>query len=232
MAKGGVHGEIDDLELWSAMAAAVAIRGTGAREEARGGKEWWRRAIAVPVLPLNRAGRGRMAGSRNLKAGHQWRPRWQVWSLRCGRELGRARQTQRAERSPRALFIGAEERREPGRELHVQAVNGAATLTRRVRDEQIERGRVRLAGVGSVHTGAVDAGRKPGWPRRPSSSSHGGHAGGGPAWPWCCSEGEGGRGAARRRGAATVDGGAVGLLGEGEGRTRRCSEQMGKKKEV
>jgi len=43
---------------------------------------------------------------------------------------------------------------------------------------------------------------------------------------------EGGRGAARRRGAATVDGGAVGLLGEGEGRTRRCSEQMGKKKEV
>jgi len=135
VAKGGVHGEIDDLELWSAMAAA-AIRGTGAREEARGGKEWWRRAIAVPVLPLNRAGRGRMAGSRNLKAGRQWRPRWQVWSLRCGRELGRARQTQRAERSPRALFIGAEERRrEPGRELHVQAVNGAATLTRRVRDE-------------------------------------------------------------------------------------------------
>jgi len=218
VAKGGVHGEIDDLELWSAMAAAVAIRGTGAREEARGGKEWWRRAIAVPVLPLNRAGRGRMAGSRNLKAGRQWRPRWQVWSLRCGRELGRARQTQRAERSPRALFIGVEERkREPGHELHVQAVNGAATLTRRVRDEQIERGRVRLAGVGSVHTGAVDAGRKPGWPRRPSSSSHGGHAGGGPAWPWCCSEGEGGRGAAQRRGAAAVDGGAVG--------PRCCSER-------
>jgi len=77
VAKGGVHGEIDDLELWSAMAAA-AIRGTGAREEARGGEAWWRRAIAVPVLPLNRAGRGRMAGSRNLKAGRQWRPRWQV----------------------------------------------------------------------------------------------------------------------------------------------------------
>ena len=237
MAKGGVHGEIDDLELWSAMAAA-AIRGTGAREEARGGKEWWRRAITVPVLPLNRAGRGRMAGSRNLKAGHQWRPRWQVWSLRCGRELGRARQTQRAERSPRALFIRAEERRrEPGRELHVQAVNGAATLTRRVRDEQIERGRVRLAGVGSVHTGAVDAGRKPGWPRRPSSSSHGGHAGGGPAWPWCCSEGEGGgrtrcgseEGRSRRRRWRC---GAEVLLGEGEGRTRCCSEQMGKKKEV
>ena len=237
VAKGGVHGEIDDLELWSAMAAA-AIRGTGAREEARGGKEWWRRAIAVPVLPLNRAGRGRMAGSRNLKAGHQWRPRWQVWSLRCGRELGRARQTQRAERSPRALFIGAEERRrEPGRELHVQAVNGAATLTRRVRDEQIERGRVRLAGVGSVHTGAVDAGRKPGWPRRPSSSSHGGHAGGGPAWPWCCSEGEGGgrtrcgseEGRSHRRRWRC---GAEVLLGEGEGRTRCCSEQMGKKKEV
>jgi len=234
-----VHGEIDDLELWSAMAAA-AIRGTGAREEARGGKEWWRRAIAVPVLPLNRAGRGRMAGSRNLKAGHQWRPRWQVWSLRCGRELGSARQTQRAERSPRALFIGAEERRrEPGRELHVQAVNGAATLTRRVRDEQIERGRVRLAGVGSVHTGAVDAGRKPGWPRRPSSSSHGGHAGGGPAWPWCCSEGEGGGGGRTRCGSEEGRNrrrrwrcGAEVLLGEGEGRTRCCSEQMGKKKEV
>ena len=241
VAKGGVHGEIDDLELWSAMAAA-AIRGTGAREEARGGKEWWRRAIAVPVLPLNRAGRGRMAGSRNLKAGHQWRPRWQVWSLRCGRELGRARQTQRAERSPRALFIGVEERRrEPGRELHVQAVNGAATLTRRVRDEQIERGWVRLVGVGSVHTGAVDAGRKPGWPRRPSSapsySSHGGHDGGGPAWPWCCSKGEGGgrkrcgseEGRSRRRRWRC---GAEVLLGEGEGRTRCCSEQMGKKKEV
>jgi len=237
VAKGGVHGEIDDLELWSAMVAA-AIRGTGAREEARGGKEWWRRAIAVPVLPLNRAGRGRMAGSRNLKAGHQWRPRWQVWSLRCGRELGRARQTRRAERSPRALFIGAEERRrEPGRELHVQAVNGASTLTRRVRDEQIERGRVRLAGVGSVHTGAVDVGRKPGWPRRPSSSSHGGHAGGGPAWPWCCSEGEGGgrtrcgseEGRSRRRRWRC---GAEVLLGEGEGMTRRSSEQMGKKKEV
>ena len=113
---------------------------------------------------------------------------------------------QRVERSPRALFIGVEERRrEPGRELHVQAVNGASTLTWRVRDEQIKRGRVRLAGVGSVHTGAVDAGRKPRWPRRPSSSSHGGHAGGGPAWPWCCLEGEGG---GRREDAVRLGGGA------------------------
>jgi hypothetical protein len=73
VAKGGVHGEIDDLELLSAMAAAAVIRGTRAGEEARGGEAWRRCAIAVPVLPLNREERGRMAGSRNLKAGHQWR---------------------------------------------------------------------------------------------------------------------------------------------------------------
>jgi hypothetical protein len=141
VAKGGVHGEIDDLELWSAMAAVAAIRGTGAGEEARGGEAWQRRAIAMLVLPLNRAERGRMAGSRNLKAGRQWQSRWQVQALRCGRELGRARRTKRAERSTRALFIGVEERR--GGESRIASFACmlsmvAATLTQRAWDEWIK----------------------------------------------------------------------------------------------
>jgi hypothetical protein len=62
------------------------------REGARGGEAWWQHAVAVPVLPLNRAERGRIAVLRSLKVGRQW------WS--------RPERTGRIETGPRKEWTG------------------------------------------------------------------------------------------------------------------------------
>lgn len=73
-AGGGSGREIDDLELCSSMAAAVAIKGAAAWGRGKGAAEWMRGAHARPQGHLYRAEEVAEGSACGVSLGHQWPP--------------------------------------------------------------------------------------------------------------------------------------------------------------